>query len=275
MNMPATLQSQVRFADVKIAPGVRLHYAEFGNPAGEPILFLHGFTDSWLSFSPVLPYINPNYHVWMIDQRGHGNSSRPIIRYAIDHFADDVIAFMDAVGLDRVTLVGHSMGSLIAQRTAFNAPQRIKRMVLIGTTAQPYTDELGNFLDTINELVDPVPEELAREFQISTIYRTLAPEFMEQVVAETLKLPAFVWRATLGEMLFNGTTPSVGIHAPTLILWGDQDVIWPRSQQELLVDSLPAGELFVYPETGHVLHWEQPARFAVDLEAFITRTALL
>ncbi len=274
MNSPVIDMTQVRFAEVQIATDVRLHYAEFGSPNGEPIIFLHGFTDSWFSFSPVLPHLSPKYHVWMLDQRGHGNSSRPS-SYAIDDFAADVIAFMDALNLPVVTLIGHSLGSFIAQRTAFNSPERIKRLVLIGSGSKPYTDDLAGFVDVINTLEEPVPDEFARDFQRSSFYGTLPADFLDAVVAESLKLPAFVWQAVVGELVFNGATDHSQIQAPTLILWGEQDLTWPRAEQEILVDSLPAGELLIYPETGHSLHWEQPARFADDLEAFFTRTASL
>ena len=67
------LLSTVKFTETELATGVRMRYAEYGDPAGEPILFLHGFTDSWFSFSPVLAHLDAaKYHVCMPDQRGHG-----------------------------------------------------------------------------------------------------------------------------------------------------------------------------------------------------------
>src|SRR5262245_26539696 len=62
----------LRFADAHLSTGVRLRYAESGDPAGRPIILLHGYTDSWFTFTRVLPYFDPGWHVYIPDQRGHG-----------------------------------------------------------------------------------------------------------------------------------------------------------------------------------------------------------
>jgi pimeloyl-ACP methyl ester carboxylesterase len=102
-------------------PG-RLRWAEQGSPDGEPIIMLHGLTDSWQSFSRVLPELPSRYRVLVPDQRGHGGSERPAVGYAPEDFATDVLAFMDAVGVERAALVGHSMGSFVAQAVARPRP---------------------------------------------------------------------------------------------------------------------------------------------------------
>src|SRR5215213_869174 len=96
-----------RFQDVTLPTGVRLRYAAQGDPAGPGIILLHGFTDSWFSWSEVLPRLSPSLNVFALDQRGHGDSDRPDTGYALDDFAGDVLAFMDAVGLGSATVVGH------------------------------------------------------------------------------------------------------------------------------------------------------------------------
>src|SRR5215510_5033689 len=121
----------LRFADARLTTGVRLRYAEGGDPAGRPIMLLHGYTDSWFSFTRALPYFDPSWRVYILDQRGHGDSERPAGGYTFPDFAADVIAFMDAKGIQRATLVGHSMGSLVAQGVAIAAPERVERLVLI------------------------------------------------------------------------------------------------------------------------------------------------
>src|SRR5215813_5937014 len=123
----------LQFADARLSTGVRLRYAESGDPAGHPIILLHGYTDSWFSFSRALPYFDPSHHVYILDQRGHGDSDRPASGYTFSDFAADVIAFMEAKGIKRATLVGHSMGSIVAQGVALLAPERVERLVLIGS----------------------------------------------------------------------------------------------------------------------------------------------
>jgi pimeloyl-ACP methyl ester carboxylesterase len=93
---------------------VTLHYAERGDRAEEAIIFLHAYVDSWFTFSRMLPLLSPEYHAFAPDQRGHGESDKPQCCYTADDFATDVDAFMDAVGIERATLVGSSSGGLIA-----------------------------------------------------------------------------------------------------------------------------------------------------------------
>jgi pimeloyl-ACP methyl ester carboxylesterase len=71
-----------RFADVQLATGVRLRYAELGDPGVPPMILLHGYTDSWFSYSRVLPTLAARHHVFALDQRGHGDSDRPAHGYA-------------------------------------------------------------------------------------------------------------------------------------------------------------------------------------------------
>src|SRR5215212_2502086 len=103
---------RVEFATVRLATDVTLHYAEEGDRAGEAIIFLHGYSDSWFSFSRVLPLLSPSYHAFALTQRGHGDSDKPECCYTLDDFAADIDAFMDAVGIEEATLVGASTGAL-------------------------------------------------------------------------------------------------------------------------------------------------------------------
>ncbi len=270
----------LRFADVRLRTGVRLRYAEQGDPAGQPIILLHGYSDSWFSFSRVLPLFPAAYHVYALDQRGHGDSDRPASGYTMRDLAADAIAFMDAKGLAQAIVVGHSMGSLVAQQVALAAPERVARLVLVGsaTAAREIVGifELEQAVDSFAAAssADPVPAEFAREFQASTAYQPLPADFMDRVVAESLKLPARVWRALMDGMLATDVPTKLGdSRIPTLILWGDRDGYFPRSEQDALLAMLPTATLKVYPETGHTPHWERPQEFVRDLEVFITRTA--
>jgi non-heme chloroperoxidase len=85
-----------------------------GGPTGEAIIFLHGYSDSWFSFSRVLPLLSAEYHAFALTQRGQGDSDKPDCCYTPDDFAADVDAFMDAVGVEETTLVGASTGALFS-----------------------------------------------------------------------------------------------------------------------------------------------------------------
>jgi non-heme chloroperoxidase len=260
---------RLRFADVHLSTGVRLHYAEQGDPDAHPLILLHGYTDSWFSFSRVLPQLAATYRVYALDQRGHGDSDRPEDGYTLPDYAADVVAFMDAMGLASATLVGHSMGSLVAQQVALAAPQRLTRLVLIASATTVRHEGVLELQRAVEMFDDPVPLEFVQEFQSSTVYHPVPDDFMDAAVAASLKVPARVWRGAMAGMLADHSIPLDRIQTPTLILWGDQDTIFPRAEQDAMLAALPSATLKVYPETGHAPHWERPEQFVQDLEAFI------
>ena len=111
--------SAARFSHVRLGTGPRLHYVESGNHNGEPVVFLHGWPDSWFSFSLVLPLLPERFRAVAVDQRGFGDSDRPESGYSIPELAADVTGVLDALEIECATLVGHSLGSFIARHAAF------------------------------------------------------------------------------------------------------------------------------------------------------------
>src|ERR687892_491267 len=102
---------------IELRTGVRLEYAEQGDPGGVPVLLLHGVTDSRRSWEPVLPHLPGWIHAIALSQRGHGESERPPdAGYRIEDLAEDAAAAIDALQLGRSIVVGHSMGGWVAQQ---------------------------------------------------------------------------------------------------------------------------------------------------------------
>ncbi len=261
-----------RFATARLGTGPRLHYAERGDKEGEAIVFLHAYADSWFSYGRVLPLLSPAYRALAPDQRGHGDSDKPECCYAADDFAADVDAFMDAVGIEGATLVGDSSGGLIAQRVALSYPHRVSRLVLIGSPTTLVTNEtVMEAGEEILALEDPIPPGFVREFVEGMIHHPVPDEFLERTVSEGLKVPARVWRDYYeGVVLKTDDRSRLGeIGAPTLILWGERDAVLPREEQERRAAMIPDATLRVYPDTGHLVHWERPEWVVRDLEAFI------
>ena len=262
----------MRFATTRLSTGLRAHYAERGDPTGQAIVFLHAYVDSWFSYGRVLPLISAEYRAFAPDQRGHGDSDKPERGYATDDFAADVDAFMDAVRVERATLVGDSSGGLIAQRVALDYPHRVGRLVLIGSPTTLVDNEtVAEFGKEILALEDPIPPGFVREFVSGTIRDPVPEEFLEGVVSESLKVPARVWRGYYeGVLRTTDDTARLGeIGAPTLILWGERDALLPREEQERRAAAIPDATLKVYPDTGHLAHWVRPEWVARDLEAFV------
>jgi non-heme chloroperoxidase len=269
------MRSAVTTSGIRIAElpnWVQLQYVEQGDPAGIPVLLLHGVTDSWHSFEPVLPHLPKSLRAFALTQRGHGDASRPAAGYRFHDFAADLVAFMGALNLGAAVIAGHSMGSSVAQRFALDYPERTLGLVLMGSFASLRENPgvLHLWDSAISALTDPVDPGFVREFQESTLAQPVPPAFLETVVQESLKVPARVWRAAFEGFLQDDFSRELEkIKAPTLIVWGDQDTFCPRSDQDTLVRAIAGSQLVVYPGAGHALHWEQPERFASDLVTFV------
>ncbi len=252
---------------------VKLQYVEQGNPSGIPVLLLHGYTDSWRSFELVLPYLSKSIHAFALSQRGHGDSERPVADYHPRDFAADVVAFMDVVGLKRAVIVGHSMGSYVAQCFAMNYPERTLGLVLVGSFTTLQGDKgIQEFWDmAVSKLEDPIDPSFALEFQKSTLAQPVPETYLDTVVQESMKVPAHVWKAALKGLMESDFSGELGkIKALTLIVWGDKDTYFLRDDQVALAAGIAGSKLVIYSGAGHSVHWEEPKRFAADLEKFIT-----
>jgi non-heme chloroperoxidase len=261
----------LRFATTRLATGPLVHYAEQGEAGGEAIVLLPAYADSWFSYSRLLPLLSARYHAYAVDQRGHGDSERPACCYTVEDFAADVVAFLDAVGGQRATLVGHSGSCFVARRVAVTHPERVARLVLIGSPVSLGGNQgVLEFQAAVHALPDPVPVDFVRGFQAAAAHLLLPKAFLEGLVAASRKLPARVWRDALdGLVAFNDTGDLGRIAAPTLLLWGDRDATVSRPEQERLAAAIPHARLLSYPETGHSPHWERPERVAVSLHALM------
>jgi non-heme chloroperoxidase len=275
-KITGTMESTLVPRFVSLETGVRLEYVEQGQADGLPIILLHGVTDSWRSFELVLQRLPASIRAFAISQRGHGDSSRPEIGYRFKDMSEDVRAFMDAMGLYRAVLVGHSMGASVAQRFLIDHRDRLTRVVLMGAFATMQGKEaVDEFVKTqILLLRDPIAPEFAREWQKSTVAQSVEPRFFDTVVAETLKVPARVWHQTFAGFVetLDFTHELAGTRMPVLLIWGDQDTYTLRKDQETLLNAIPTARLVTYEGTGHALHWENPERVVETLLEFVKAT---
>jgi pimeloyl-ACP methyl ester carboxylesterase len=257
---------------VSVGGGITLSYATQGDPHSPAIVLLHGYTDSWPSYRPLMAALSAGHRVIALSMRGHGESSKPASGYAISTFAADVIASMDELGIGEATIVGHSMGSLIAARVAMMYPERVTRLVLIGAfaTLRGNSSVEALWRDDVAHLSDPVDPAFARAFQMASLAGPVDPAFIDAAVAESLRLPASVWRSVLRALLDDDHSNRLSeIRAPAVIIWGDCDAFGDRGQQDLLGRAIPDARLVVHAGVGHAPHWENPARVAADITAFL------
>jgi non-heme chloroperoxidase len=255
-------------------PGrIALSVVEQGPKDGLPVVLLHGITDSWWSWAEVLPQLPASWRVIAPSQRGHGDSESPAAAsaYAMTEFARDVVALLDAKGIDRAVIVGHSMGATVAERLAVLAPERVRAIVLIGASAtwagHPGVKELQ---DAVATLTDPVPTPFIDAFQKSTIARPVTPAFYDGVLRETAKVKAHTWRGAVAGLLADDASAALAdVRVPTLLLWGDQDGFADAAVREGLVKAMPRATHRTMAGYGHALHWEAPHAVATALRDFV------
>jgi pimeloyl-ACP methyl ester carboxylesterase len=251
---------------------VTLEYTEQGDSKGVPVILLHGYTDSRRSWDLVLPHLPSRFRVFAVTQRGHGLSSRPVRGYGATDLAADLRAFLDAQKISRAVIVGHSMGSMVAQRFAIDNPDRVQGLILTGAfyarRNNPLLIEFWN--QAISTLSEPVDPAFIAEFQRSTTADSLPTEFFTTALAESGRLPAWLWRDLFRGFLVTDYTADIGrIKAPTLLLWGDQDGFALQADQDSLKSRIAGTRLTTYPGIGHAANWEIPERFSADLVKFV------
>lgn len=251
--------------EVRIEGGARVPYARSGGRSGLPTILVHGLTDSWRSFEGVMARLPGHLPVLAPTLRGHGDAGRPAGPYDLPALAGELLGLLDALAIERAMVVGHSMGAAVALRLAADHPDRVAGLGLLGGFAtldgNPMAEDLRAAVDG---LADPVDPDFAREFQASTLARPVPGSFLDMMVGESLKVPAFVWKAALAG-LFATDTALDRVTAPTLILWGDRDALLPRAGQAALAAALPEARFVAFGGAGHGLHWEDPARAAAEL----------
>ncbi|WP_334161379.1 alpha/beta fold hydrolase [Phenylobacterium sp.] len=259
---------------LKLQSGVELDVIQSGDPTGVPLLLLHGISDSAPSMRPFMSELPPNVRAIAISQRGHGDSSKPAGPYTLDAMAADAAEALDRLGVRRTVVMGHSMGSMVAQRFAAAHPDRTRGLVLVGAfpglKGNPEVDAF--YQEGIRDLQDPIDPAFARGFQESTLARPVPPDFLDMVSAESLKLPAHAWKALFADMMSRDLGPGLArVRAPTLLLWGDRDAFASARDQERLLKGLPDATLRTLPGTGHAPHWEEPAAAARAVAEFVGR----
>ncbi|HEX2542937.1 MAG TPA: alpha/beta hydrolase [Caldimonas sp.] len=266
---------------LRLPDGRRFEVVEQGRRGGTALLLLHGITDTWRSFEPVLPFLPGEWHVVALTQRGHGGSDAAP-GYRTRDFAADAAAVLQALDMAPAVVVGHSMGAANALRLAIDHPACVRGVVAAGAFAS-FGDKAA-LIDFVEQDVltigDTVPRELADAFQRDTIAGPVAPGLIETMVDECLRTPAATWKGAFAGLLEDDFGAELGrIDVPVLLPWGDADSFVPEEDQRRLQRALPRATRSVFGGAGHALHWEQPDGFAAVLRRFVhaldTETAVV
>jgi pimeloyl-ACP methyl ester carboxylesterase len=254
---------------VVLKSGLAMRYVAAGPESGVPLILLHGLGDTSRSWSLTLPILARRHRVYVLDQRGHGNTDAPACCYTVPDLGYDVIAFMDARKIDKAAVAGHSMGSFVAQHLAAAYPHRVSKLVLLGSSDTTAGSETVGWLwDQARTFDKGVPAAFVDELQSSPT--PVDADFLAKVKAETFDVPPHVWKGLARMFLVEDHRRFLGdIKAPTLILWGEKDAAFPKAAQDRLQKAVPGAVFKAYPGVGHNLHWEIPRQVAEDIDAFL------
>ena len=272
-NRPAIDQAgwAARKQQVVLPNGLRLAYVELGNPRGTPVLMLHGFTDSSRIWTILAPFLT-DHRLLIPDQRGHGASDAPLCCYAVSTLADDARLFLDAMKVDRAAVVGHSMGSMVAQALAAEHPGRVSRIALVGSTALPPVRRGDWLWNQVMALRTPIAAnaEFLRLWSPAASPTPVDAEFVRFADPETAAVQPHVWRTIMRELVDVPVARHAGdVLAPVLILSGGRDELFPARHHAALVKAYPAAGAHVFLALGHNLLVERPGEVGPVLAAFL------
>lgn len=238
---PGLWGQEVRRAQVN---GTALAYRDVGT--GDPLVLLHGFQGSGAQWDPVVPDLAARYRLIIPDLRGHGASAPLDGPFLHRDAAADILALMDRLGLDRVRAMGFSSGSMTLLHLATTEPHRVARLVLVA--GAPYLPEAAR---VVMRGLDPDAIPMA------------GMEAMGLVHGDTARA-----RALMREFVgfqdsyrdVNFTPPLLStITAPTLIVHGDGDILFPLEIPLALHSAIADSELLIFPGHGHEPWPEDPA----------------
>jgi pimeloyl-ACP methyl ester carboxylesterase len=269
---------------IALANGESLAYIDRGEHSGPAVVLIHGYTDNARDWVPMLPYLSKRYRLILVDIRGHGQSSKPECCYTRLDFAYDIKLLLDALGVQKADIVGHSLGSIIAQTFAEYWPERTAHVVLISSTGgsppdRPKKLPQFDFAAEIRKLKEPI--EADSPFMIAwwDSPTPVDPDFIRRQRKDAAGIPLRVWLAVLDQALpannvfgdLQSTLPR--LKSPTLLIWGSKDPIMEEDVRQSLRDALPSAKVKIFDGLGHNPFWEDPRGVAEVVNAFLN-TAL-
>jgi pimeloyl-ACP methyl ester carboxylesterase len=268
-----------RFTEVD---GVRVHYQEAGNPAGPPMILIHGFASSNLVWSKVLLELAAaGFRVIAPDLLGYGYSGKPRhMDYTIASQARMVLSLLEQLEIDRAVLVGSSYGGAIASTIALDRPQVVEKLVLVGAVSnnRPTRYMLMRLFGSpiIGDILSPLVVGSRRllRYRMKRVYDRHSWEMDERRVdARHLPLRTRGAHRAIIRTVRQWDAERVSreahlISQPTLVLWGDGDREVPLADGQRLQQEIPNSRLIIFGECGHLPHEEYPQEFTEVVSAF-------
>lgn len=233
--------------------------------AGEPLVLLHGIGGAAHLWAKV-----PGRRVLAWNQPGYGGTALPSA-LTFPALADALARDLDAAGISRADIVGHSMGGMIALEFALAHPERVRRLILYATTPAFGGRDPAFARDFLAKRLGPLDAghsmaECAASLAGGMCAPGADPSAEPAAVAAMAEVPEATYRATLACLAtFDRRADLARVAAPTVLIAGEHDAVAPPRTMQRMADAIPGARLLTVPGAGHLAHLEQPAAFATAL----------
>lgn len=258
-------------------PTDQIAFYDTENTTLNTLVFIHGFPFNKAMWLPQIEHFQKQFRCIAIDVKGHGESKSDVENFSIDGFVDDIIGLLDHLEIEKAIFVGLSMGGYIALNLVSRFPKYVAGLVLSDTNCLADSPEAKEKrMKTIESLPKIgleiyakesvknlfAPESLKTKNEQVQLIQNMIANTEEKTVVKTLK--ALANREETCSKLDK-------IVVPSLVMVGENDMITPFSQAEMLWDQIPNSELFVIENAGHIANLENNDEFNRILEDFLTR----
>ncbi len=242
-----------------------MHYERHGS--GEPLLLITGFTISSAVFEPILDLYGERFECILYDNRGAGRSASPLRLTSMAELAADAAGLLREIGVESAHACGLSMGGMIAQELAIRFPERVRGLVLGGTSpggpraARPALGELGAL--AVGAAGGRRGKDAAwlGKWLFSEEFRREDPERVRELLRNFARHradPQGIWAHLWASVYHDTMSRLPSIQAPTLVMHGEEDAMAPISNARLLAERIPNAELALVPKAGHAYLLERP-----------------
>lgn len=231
--------------------GRRIRYEVAGE--GEPVVLVHGLSGSTRWWDRAVPALAARHCVHLVDLPGFGSMRRAEGGFVLAEAAGWLASWIEAVGMERTHLVGHSMGGYISVVLAAQRPELLRRLVLVAPAGVPTGRSMHGYLLPLLRAV-----------------RYMTPGFLPVLARDALRMGPLTLLGAAREILAEDVRMRLReIEAPTLLVWGRHDTIVPPSAGDVMRQEIPDSRLLVIEGAGHVPMFERPTETNADLLAFL------
>ena len=258
--------------------------------SGPPVIFIHGLSGCWQNWLEQIPLFARDHRVIAVDLPGFGHSDMPVEPISISGYADSIDELMEKLDIDAARIVGNSMGGFIGAEMAIEHPARIERLVLVAAAGLSIESIRTKRTKGVRHRAENIiffslAHVVSRSHQVALRPRLRAALLMT-VAAHPARLPGPLAAQQVlgsGKPGFSDALEAMcryplrdrleKIACPTLVLWGDKDILVPVKDASVFEELIPDSRKIIYTDTGHVSMMERPARFNSDVKAFLDEAA--